>query len=134
MSAQFLVALATTLVEHEDLVALYERSLHLAHYLCALNCRSTYGYCTFIVNQQYFLKLNCLLSLSVLNVVNEETFALLCLELLTVNFYDYVPLFLLCIKRVSTTGRSIACPLVLEPACHKSAAKVVKNWQLTIEN
>ena len=95
MSAQFLVALATTLVEHEDFVALYERSLYLAHYLCAFNCRSTYGYCTFIVNQQYFLKLNCLLSLSVLDVVNEELLALFCLELLTVNFYDYVHLSVL---------------------------------------
>lgn len=51
MATELLVALAATLVEHENLVALYEWSDNLAHNLRALYCRSTHSNGTVIVYQ-----------------------------------------------------------------------------------
>ncbi len=126
MTTELLVALAATLVEHENLVALNEWGYDLAHNLRAFDSRSTYSDCAVIVYQQYFLELNCLLSLSVLDVVNEELLPFFCLELLTVNFYDYVHYIYYKNGFEPSGGRTASLPPVtcLSHKRHKSAAKV----------
>ena len=92
MTVQFAIALSSLLVEHEHLFALYQRRNYLANNLSALNCRSTNLYLTIVVNQQHLVKLNNSAILCVLDVVNKQLLTLLSLELLSVNFYNYVHL------------------------------------------
>ena len=90
ITVQLAVTLAALLVEHEDLVTLYEFFHYLANYLCAVHGGSTDGYCAVVVNQQHFLKFNSLAFLCLLQMVHEEALACFGLELLTVNLYDCV--------------------------------------------
>jgi len=82
-------------VENKNFIALYQACFYFANNLSTFYDRSTYGDCTVVVNQQHFLKLNSCTGLGTLNVVNEELLALFCLELLTVNFYDYVHYYII---------------------------------------
>ena len=95
MTIQLTIALAALLVEHEHLVTLYQGSNYLGYNLGTLNLGGTYGDGTVVVYQQHSLELNSLASLSTLNVVHEEFLAGFRTELLTVNLYDCVHLFIL---------------------------------------
>ena len=83
--------------EHDHLVALYERVHNLTHYFCSIYGGSTDFYCTVSIYEQYFVKFNSLACLYILDVVHEEFFALLGLELLTLNLYNCVHCFFVCI-------------------------------------
>ena len=98
VTVQLAIAFSSLLVENKNFIALYQACFYFANNLSAFYYRSTYGDCTVVVNQQHFLKFNSCTGLGTLNVVNEELLALFCLELLTVNFYDYVH-YLYYIKR-----------------------------------
>ena len=77
-------------LENDDLVTFYQRFNYFTHYLCSFYGRSTNLDCTVSIYEQYLVKFNSLALLSILDVVHEELFALLGLELLTLNFYNCV--------------------------------------------
>ena len=97
MTSQFAIAFATTLVENKHLVTLDEWNNYFKHHFGTFHSRSTYCYFTVVVNQQHFLNLNSCAGLHILHVVNVELLALFNLELLTLNFCNYVHLFLNCL-------------------------------------
>ncbi len=84
MTILLAIVLATLHLEDDDLVTLHERVHNFYYYLCPINSGCADGYCSL------FVELNSLTSLYILDVMHEELFALLSLELLTVNFYDCV--------------------------------------------
>lgn len=90
VSVELLVTLATALVENKNLVALYEWAYNLCNNLCTLNSRCANFYFSFILNEENLLELNSCVCFNFLDVVNEDLLAFFNLELLTVNFYDYV--------------------------------------------
>ncbi len=90
MTVLLAIVLSALHLEDNDLVAFYERIDNLAYYFGTFYGRCTYLYCSFIVDKQYLVELNSLAFLSILDVVDEQFLALLCLELLTVNLYDCV--------------------------------------------
>lgn len=92
VAVELAIALATLLVEDEDLVALYQGREHFTYYLGAVNDGSTYGYAAIVVNEQHLLKFNSLTGFGLGDVVDKKLLAFLCLELLTVNLYDCVHL------------------------------------------
>lgn len=90
ITVEFAVAFATLFVENEHLFAFYERRDDFANHFGSFYYGSAHGDVTFVVYQQYFLKFNSLAAFSCRHVVDEELFAFLSLELLTVNLYDCV--------------------------------------------
>ena len=96
--------LATLHLEDNHLVALNERVNNFTNYLCSIYGGSTNLYCAVSIYEQHFLKFNSLASLGILNVVDEELLALLGLELLTLNFYNCVHCFFVCILGVFPRG------------------------------
>ena len=105
VASQFAIALAATLVEYENLVTFHEWFNNFEHHLGTLHCWSSYCYCTVVVNQQYLLNLNSCIGFNILDVVNVEFFALFYLELLTLNFCNYVHL-LFYLFRVGSGGEA----------------------------
>ena len=92
VAVELAIALATLLVEHKHLVALYQGAYYLTYYLCALNCGNADGYFTVLLDKENLAEFNSLSCLCGLDVVDEEFLALFNLELLTVNLYDCVHL------------------------------------------
>lgn len=90
IAIELAIALATLLVEDEDLVALYDGAYYFTNYLCALYYGSADGYIAVVVDEENLVEFNSLARLGGLDVVDEELLALLSLELLTVNLYDCV--------------------------------------------
>ena len=95
MAVLHAIALAALLLEYDDLVALDERFHDFYYYL-----RTFYGWCTYrdcalVIDEQHLVKLNSLAFLGVFDAVHKQLCALLNLELLTVNFYNYVHFLLL---------------------------------------
>jgi len=82
--------LAALHLEHDHLVALYQRLDDLTYYLGSLYGRSTYLDCTVSIYEQHLVKFNSLALLGILDVMHEELLALLGLKLLTLNFYNCV--------------------------------------------
>ena len=95
MTVQFSVTFSSLFVEYEYFVAFYQRRNYFTNYFSTINSRSTYSYCSIVVYQQYFFKFNSCAVFCVLNVVYKQFFALFSFELLTVNFYNYVHLFII---------------------------------------
>ncbi len=90
ITVEFAVAFATLFVENEHLFAFYERRDDFANHFGSFYYGSAHGDVTFVVYQQYCLKFNSLAAFCCRHVVDEELFAFLSLELLTVNLYDCV--------------------------------------------
>ena len=109
IAIELAIALATLLVEDEDLVALYDGAYYFTNYLCALYSGSANGDSTVVVNKENLVELNSLSRLGGLDVVDEELLALLSLELLTVNLYDCVHFLLLCINGFFREAESGSC-------------------------
>ena len=93
MASQLAIALTATLVEYKHFVTLDDWVNYFENHFGALYRRSTYCYYTVVVCQQHFLNLNSLAILHILHVVHIELLALFYLELLTLNFCNYVHLF-----------------------------------------
>ena len=90
MTVQFSVTFSSLFVEYEYFVAFYQRRNYFTNYFSTINSRSTYSYCSIVVYQQNFFKLNSFSAFCILNVVYKQLFAFFSFELLTVNFYNYV--------------------------------------------
>ena len=101
MAIELAVALTTLLVEDEHLVALNERSEDLAHDLSTSHSRRTYGHGTILINEEYLVKLYLSATLSALNVMDKQATALLYVELLSLNVYDYVHYVSITIKKLA---------------------------------
>jgi hypothetical protein len=82
--------LAALHLENDDLVTLYKRIHYFYHYLCTFYLGCTDSHCAVIIYEQHLVEFNSLTGLYIFDVMNEELLALLCLKLLTVNFYDCV--------------------------------------------
>ena len=85
-------------LENNYFVTLYEGVDNFTDYFCTFYGRCTDLHCALVVDEQYFAELNSLALSRIFDVVNEELFALFCLKLLTVNFYNCVHLFI--VKRL----------------------------------
>ena len=92
------IVLSALHLENDDLVALNERIDNFTNNFSTVYSRCSNLYSTFLVDTQYLAELNSLTLCRILDVVNEELLALLSLELLTVNFYNCVHLFI--VKRL----------------------------------
>lgn len=94
VSVLLLVALAATLLEDDDLVALEEGDEDFGLNLGTGDGGSTDGYLTVVVEEENFVEFDAIalfVSLVVVGEVMDEDFAvLLDFELLTSNFYDCV--------------------------------------------
>ncbi len=90
MTVQFAVSFSSLLVEYENFVALNELRNNLTNNLSTAYSRSTYSDVTIIVYQKYFVELYCCTVLYILDVVNEQLLASLCLKLLAINLYNCV--------------------------------------------
>ena len=95
MTILFAIVLATFHLEDNHLFALYKRIDDLSYYF-----RATYSWCahcdrSVVINEQNLVKLNSLAFLGIFQAIDKELFALFCLELLTVNFYDCVHYYIL---------------------------------------
>ena len=90
MTVELAVALTTLLVEDEDLVTLHEWADDLAHDLGTGYLWRTDSDYTILVHKENLVKFYYCSALCPLDVVNEETTALLYVELLALNVYDNV--------------------------------------------
>ena len=95
MAVLHAIALAALLLEYDDLVALDERFHDFHYYFRTFNGWCTYRDCALVIDEQHLVKLNSLAFFGVLDAVHKQLCALLNLELLTVNFYNYVHFLLL---------------------------------------
>ncbi len=90
VTVQFSVTFSSLLVEYQNFVSFNHRRSYFAYYFCAFYNWSTYSNSTIVVYQQNFVKFNSCTVFGILNVVNKQFLAFFSLELLTVNFYNYV--------------------------------------------
>ena len=98
MAVLYAIAFATFFLEHDDLFALYEGLGHFAYYFYSFNCGSTDFHVTVGVDKQHLVKIDAVTFFDICaEEVNVEELAGFCLELLSLNFYDSVPLVLICI-------------------------------------
>lgn len=109
MAPLLAVVLATLHLENDNLITFYEGIGYLCHYFSALYSRCAYGHCSVFVYEQHFVKLNRLALFCITHVINEELLALLCLELLTVNFYNCVHYFMIVKRVLPPGGTPLAC-------------------------
>lgn len=123
ITVELAMALAAFFVEYENLVAFYQRGEYFAYYFGAFNGGQTHFYFAVVVNQQHFLKFNSLAVFGALHVVYEELLAFFSLELLTVNFYNCVHVFV--VKRFFREADFSVKSLVRPRRILKIAAKLL---------
>ena len=121
--------LATLHLENDDLVTLYEWVHYFTHYFCSVYGGSAYLHCAVSIYEQYLVKFNSLTGLGILDVVHEELLTLLCLKLLTLNFYNCVHYIIIVFRGFLREAAHVRAHLS-EPQRDKSGAKV----QLLIES
>lgn len=123
------IAFAALLLEDDYLLALYEGLENLANHLGTLDSGSTYFYCVVGFSEEHTVKFYCVtFFVSIAEIVNIQELLRLCLELLSLDFYDSVHLLFCCITGY-TFGRTAAdswCGCCLDgPVEAKSVAKLV---------
>ena len=106
--------LAALHLEDDDLVTLYQWGNDFAGYFGSVDGRSTYGHSVVIGYEQHFVKFYGLSGLSILDVLNEDLLAFLYLELLSVDSYDCVHLYI-SLLAFSPRGESRCEPSLLSP-------------------
>ena len=117
------VALAALLLEDDYLLALYEGLENLANHLGSIDGRSTNLNCVVGFGEEYTVKLDCVtFFVLVTEIVNIQELLRLCLELLSLDFYDSVHLNY-CVTGY-TFGRRILDLHLIEPGEAKSTAKL----------
>ncbi len=100
------IAFATLLLEDDYLVSLYKRLENLANHLGTLYGGGTYFYCVVGFSEEHTVKFYCVtFFVSIAEIVNIQELLRLCLELLSLDFYDSVHLFFCCITGY-TFGRT----------------------------
>jgi len=91
MAIQAAIALATSLLEHDDVLTLDEGSLYLAHYFGTFYGRCTHCHSTVGVYEQHAVKFYRVAFFTlVAEIVNIQLLASLGAELLSLNFYNCV--------------------------------------------
>ena len=79
--------------EESGLLTFYLVSCYLADYFCAFDCGCAYLYGSVGVDEEHAVEFNLVACLdSVAEIVNIQEAVLFCLELLALDFYDYVHL------------------------------------------
>lgn len=86
------VAFATLFLEHDYLVAFYEAFGYFAYNFSTFYSRSTYFYCTVGVYEENAVEFDGCTVFYFAKVVHIQETIFLGLELLTLDFYDYVHL------------------------------------------
>jgi len=123
MTVLLTVILATLHLENDDLVTFNKRVHYFYNYFGTLNFRCTDCHCSLIVYEQHLVELNSIAGFYILDVMHKELFALLCLKLLTVNFYDCVHFIYINGFFRKADGR---CRRFFEPPRSISGAKLLK--------
>ena len=96
MAVQTTITFAALFLEDKHLVTFYERLENLAAHFGALYCGHTDFNITVGIEKENFLKLYCISGLHlVAKVMNIQILALFSFELLSLNFYDNVYLFVI---------------------------------------
>ncbi len=93
MTVQFLVTLATFLVENQNFVATNGVVEHFYHYFGTLYYRSTDGDITVIVDKENLIKFERCTDFCLCYSMDEQPPSGLGLELLSLHFYDCVHVF-----------------------------------------
>ena len=124
--------LAALHLEDDDLVTLYEWVHYFYYYFRTLYCRCTDCHCAVFVNEQNLVEFNSLASFYILDVMYEELLALLCLELLTVNFYDCV--HFLFYKRVFPRGVWLRASSFSSPNELNFSVIIALFWAFGVQN
>lgn len=112
------IALAALLLEDDYLVALHEVLQDLANYFCAIDGGSTHLDSTVGFSEEHTVKLNLLSFFdSFAEIVDIQELLGLGLELLSLNFYDCVHLFLIIntVTSLGEIGLHHCKPLLFEP-------------------
>ncbi len=100
------IAFATFFLEDDYLLALYKRLENLANHLGTLYGGGTYFYCVVGFSEEHTVKFYCVtFFVSIAEIVNIQELLRLCLELLSLDFYDSVHLLFCCITGY-TFGRT----------------------------
>jgi len=98
------IAFATLLLEDDYLLALYEGLENLANHLCTLYGGGTYLNCVVGFSEEHTVKFHCVtFFVSIAEIVDIQELLRLCLELLSLDFYDSVHL-LFCVLQVIPSG------------------------------
>ena len=106
--------LAALHLEDDDLVTLHKWCVNFYNYFCSLYDRCANFYGVAVCDEQDFVKLYGLTGFSVTDVVYKKLFALLNLELLTINNYDCVH-FCIYVFNVSPRGEFLMKLLSMSP-------------------
>lgn len=102
------IAFATLLLEDDNFFTFHEGTFYLANYFCPFYGRSADLNGTVLVNEEHAVKLDRLAFLDILaQEVNIQELVLFCLELLSLNLYDYVHLLMI-ILQVNPSGGASA--------------------------
>lgn len=105
------IAFATLFLKHDDFVALDELTLDFAYYFGAF-----YGGCAYLdgtvgVYQKHTVKLYCgAFGGAVAEIVDIKELVLFSFELLALNFYDYVHLFVVTFCMLAPSGEAHTLP------------------------
>lgn len=124
MTVQLLESFTTDLLENKYLVCLYIISKNCCLYYSALNIRSTYLYCTLVVDEEHLVKLYGLVFLCG-ETVDVNLRAGLYFELLSGDFYDCVHFF---IKLIKFQAVSVCSPGQI----FVGSAAIVINWTANV--
>ncbi len=85
------IAFATFLLENDYFVAFYQRGSNFAYHLCAFYCGGTYFYGTVYIGKKNAVEFDAVAFFYIFTkVVNIQEPIFFGLELLTLDFYDYV--------------------------------------------
>lgn len=123
------IALATFFLEDDYLLALYEGLENLANHLGTLKCRGSYLNCVVGFGEEHTVKLYGVSFFErVAEIVNIQELVGLCLELLSLDFYDSVHLLFCCVTGY-TFGRTTRMPTLNRPGEAKSIAKLAISSQ-----
>ncbi len=85
------IAFAAFFLEYDYFVALYKRSQYFANYFGAFYSGRAYLYSTIGVSEEYTVKFYCVAFFGgIAEIVDIQILLRLCLELLSLNFYNCV--------------------------------------------
>lgn len=95
VTVQTAIPFSLFLLEHDYVLTLYKRSCYFAYYLCTFYGRCAYFHSTVGINQEHFVEFDRIAFFCfVAEIVDKQEFTGFCLELLPLNFYDCVHLFI----------------------------------------
>ena len=90
MTVQLAVSLTPFLMEYQHLLTLYQSGYYFADHLGTLNSGNADGHFAVVVHQKDLVKLYRRASLCLMQMLNKQFLASLCLKLLAIDFYNRV--------------------------------------------